>query len=402
MKNSNSFIKFLILVIIPISSCSSDDSVKEEKEENKPVKEIVLATLKTNEAEEVDVFRATIFGEIIDNGGASVTEHGVCYGVIENPTYDGTKKNSSSIKGSGEFKVNLGDLVAESVYYARAYGVNAKGVNYGNQISFITLSPVYPLLKVGEIKVAGAHDIFIDVELEEGDLDITELGIVYGTSVTPTIEGNKIIRDNIGQSFKQRISNLIPETLYYIRPYVKTSQGILYGEEISLQTIKKGDFTYSFNQNGADAATVARIKTAFDIATTYYNNFTSIVKHVTVNYSPDTPTADANFDGWIRVGANSGYQKAGTAMHEMAHTVGVGTHWKYFDDLMKTSPWKGNRANEIIQMMTDDPSAVVKGDKVHFWPYGINGAHEDDGTDFLYMMNALILQGMKEDGLPSN
>lgn len=87
-------------------------------------------------------------------------------------------------------------------------------------------------------------------------------------------------------------------------------------------------------------------------------------------------------------------------MHEMAHAVGVGQHSKY-NELMKGT-WQGKRANEILQMMTNDPAAVVKGDSMHFWPYGVNGAHEDDGSDFLYIMNALILQGMKTDGLPSN
>ncbi|KDN56622.1 hypothetical protein [Flavobacterium seoulense] len=260
---------------------------------------------------------------------------------------------------------------------------------------------IFPFLVVGEIKIAGAHDLFLDVVLKEhGDLTIQEIGLVYNSVTKSTIIDNKIARIKVEDKFKERIRNLKPETLYYVRPYAITPGGVLYGEEFVISTIKKGNFTYSFNQNGADAATVNRIKAAFDLATTYYNNFTSIVKHVTVNYSPGTPTADANFSGWINMGANVSYQKAGTAMHEMAHVVGVGQHSKY-TELMKGT-WQGKRANEILQMMTNDPSAVVKGDGMHFWPYGVNGAHEDDESDFLYIMNALILQGMKVDGLPSN
>lgn len=257
-------------------------------------------------------------------------------------------------------------------------------------------------LVIGEIKIAGAHDLFLDVELKEsGNLKVQEVGLVYGTVTKPTVATNKIARNKVENKFNQRISNLMPETLYYVRPYVITLSKVLYGEEIVISTIKKGNFTYSFNQNGADAATVSRIKTAFDLATAYYNNFTSIVKHVTVNYSPGTPTADANFNGWINMGANAAYQKAGTAMHEMAHTVGIGQHSKY-TELMQNGKWQGRRANEILQMMTNDSNAFVKGDGMHFWPYGINGSWEDDGSDFLYIMNALILQGMKADGLPSN
>ena len=42
----------------------------------------------------------------------------------------------------------------------------------------------------------------------------------------------------------------------------------------------------------------------------------------------------------------------------------------------------------------------MQGDGTHMWPYGINGAHEDNGSEFLYVANSLITQGLGEDGLP--
>lgn len=64
-----------------------------------------------------------------------------------------------------------------------------------------------------------------------------------------------------------------------------------------------------------------RLAQAFDTATEYYNNFTSIVKHLDVHYNADVPTADGNINGTIKVGSNPSYQKAGTAMHEIMHSV---------------------------------------------------------------------------------
>ena len=133
----------------------------------------------------------------------------------------------------------------------------------------------------------------------------------------------------------------------------------------------------------------------------YFNNFTSITKHVTVNYSPGTPTADANFAGWINMGAVESYQRTGTALHEMAHTVGIGQHWR-FDDLFTDNRYNGERANEIVQLMSGNDEEYIRKSGVHFWPYGINGAHEDTGEEDLYITHCLILQGMKTDGLPSN
>ena len=61
--------------------------------------------------------------------------------------------------------------------------------------------------------------------------------------------------------------------------------------------------------------------------------------------------------------------------------------------------WTGVRANEVLQFWDNDKSAKMKGDSMHMWPYGINGAQEDSGTDLLYYGNALIIEGLHEDGV---
>lgn len=404
MKFKPNYFKSLVMTIVVVCSCSSSQT--SEGTIGESVKEIKLANLQTNEALDVTGVLATISAKINDNGGSSVFERGVCYGTAENPVFEGLKKKASSVTGAGDFKVELSGLESETVYYARAYAVNSKGVAYGNQISFKTLKLASPFLVIGEIKIAGANDLFLDVTLKEhGDLKVQEIGVVYSTAAKPTITDNKIVRSKVEDKFKERVRNLKPETLYYVRPYALTSDGVLYGEQIVMSTIKKGNFTYTLNEDvNADANTKAayiRIKAAFDGATAYYNNFTSIVKHITVNYSPGTPTADANFAGNVRVGPDSRYQQIGTAMHEMAHSVGVGQHAKYWE-LMVSGKWQGKRANEILQMMSNDPLAYVKGDSQHFWPNGINGYWEDTASEDLYILHALILQGMKTDGLPSN
>ncbi len=87
-------------------------------------------------------------------------------------------------------------------------------------------------------------------------------------------------------------------------------------------------------------------------------------------------------------------------MHEIMHTVGVGQH-HYRTKMIKGGKWKGKRTNEILQFLTTGSEQSLQGDNFHFWPYGINGAHEDNEEEMLYIIHALILQGMKADGLPS-
>ncbi|MBD0831547.1 hypothetical protein [Aestuariibaculum sediminum] len=398
----------IMLLFIIAFSCSSNGASDDDVVQEEEVEEVVeLPEVSTNEPEDLTAISATFWAKIVNDGGASITERGICYGFNENPTYSKDfKTKANSYNGSGEFKTNLTDLESNKTYYARAYAINSKGVGYGNQISFVTQNVQDPVLAIGE-KVSGAHDIFLEIILEDsGDLDIEEVGIVYNTSGGATIdEDSKIVSSEVQNNYLQRVTGLDPETPYFFRPYAKTTKGVIYSDQVSVSTIKKGNFTWDLwnpasNPDAETQAAYDRITEAFNIATTYYNNFTSIVKHVNVNYSPGTPTADANFDGWINMGAKVSYQKAGTAMHEMAHTVGVGTHWKYAELMQGT--WQGSRANTILKLLTRDSNAVIKGDGTHFWPYGINGAHEDSGSDELYMIHALIIQGMKTDGLPSN
>lgn len=407
MKKIN--LMFLLLLMFSMISCSNSQLSDEKAAQLPTVTNLEKKPeVSTIEVLNIEANAATINSKVIDKGSASVTKRGVCLNTTGIPTIEnGIVYPEIFSKTTGEFSANLNDLKDDTKYYARAYAINKVGVGYGNQIVFDTKTANLPVLQMGDVTVSGVHDLFVDIKIiSSGDFPILESGVTWGIESNPTIEVNKTT-DKISKSaakFKQRIRNLKGETSYYVRPYAKTEKGVNYGEQVILRTIKAGNFTfYMWEDPAADSntkAAYARIRSAFETATAYYNNFTSIEKHITVNYSPGTPTADGNISGWINMGSNQSYQRSGTAMHEIAHTIGVGTHWKWAE-LMKGT-WQGNRTKQILTMMTDSLYTVLYGDGLHFWPYGINGANEDNGDEMLYITNALILQGMKADGLPSN
>ena len=74
-------------------------------------------------------------GGIVDaNGGTSITQRGVVWSVITNPTTaDSITQNGV---GTGTFLSLLSDLSVDSSYYARAYAINNAGTAYGNEIIF--------------------------------------------------------------------------------------------------------------------------------------------------------------------------------------------------------------------------------------------------------------------------
>jgi hypothetical protein len=68
-----------------------------------------------------------------------------------------------------------------------------------------------------------------------------------------------------------------------------------------------------------------RITAAMDAAVANYNTWGAFNKIIRVTYVPSVPTADANFNGNMRFGANTRYMVVETAQHELAHCYGVGT-----------------------------------------------------------------------------
>ena len=123
------------------------------------------------------------------------------------------------------------------------------------------------------------------------------------------------------------IQNLNPSTVYYMRAYVLTQDNAVgYGDILKVITIPKGTVSYSLSSNVTQEH-YTRIDNAMASAVNYFNELTSIQGHrLSVNYGSGTPTAEASYGGWMRFGPSTSYQQTGTALHELGHTIGVGTH----------------------------------------------------------------------------
>jgi uncharacterized protein (TIGR02145 family) len=91
----------------------------------------------TSDVTSITTYTAKSGGTVIsDGGGGSVTERGLCWSVIQNPTTDDNITEEEP--GLGPFTSNLIDLKANTTYYLRAYAINATGTGYGNEVIFTT------------------------------------------------------------------------------------------------------------------------------------------------------------------------------------------------------------------------------------------------------------------------
>ena len=67
---------------------------------------------------------------------------------------------------------------------------------------------------------------------------IIERGFCWGTKKTPTIEGNHTSTGSDTGIYSYSLTNLTNNTTYYVRSYVKTNFGIVYGEEKIFTTVE--------------------------------------------------------------------------------------------------------------------------------------------------------------------
>ena len=125
--------------------------------EEPPTPEITLPTVITASVTEIAENTAKGGGEVTNDGGADVTERGICWSTNANPTI--TNSHVSAGVGTGTFSVTMSGLSANTTYHVRAYATNEVGTAYGLDKEFTTL----------EGGGSGEHE-YVDLGLPSGTL----------------------------------------------------------------------------------------------------------------------------------------------------------------------------------------------------------------------------------------
>jgi hypothetical protein len=103
----------------------------------------IVPTITTNTVLHITEATAVSGGNILNNGGATIINRGVCWSTKSNPTINDNR--SSDGNDIGYFISNLNGLSpgtmwlkSNTTYYVRAYATNSVGAGYGNEVSFTT------------------------------------------------------------------------------------------------------------------------------------------------------------------------------------------------------------------------------------------------------------------------
>lgn len=130
----------------------------------------------------------------------------------------------------------------------------------------------------------------------------------------------------------------------------------------------------SANPTADEQDAYKRITAVMDSAVKLYNTYSNLSKFINVYYAPGVPTAEASSNGDLRFGENRSYMVVPTAMHEMAHTMGIGTTSEYAATCVD-GVFRDDKVQAKLREM-DGPNAELHCDRQHIWPYGLNQASE--------------------------
>jgi hypothetical protein len=178
-------------------------------------------------------------GNIANTGGSIVTARGLCWSTNPNPTINDSI--SSNGNGLGTYTAVITGLILNTTYYVRAYATNAQGTAYGNELSFTTTSQILPpqstpIIATSQIQKTDSNYVGGGYISYNGGSAITQQGVCWNVTGTPTVNDNIVIDDSTGQGFFST-NVTIPNTCnvtYYVRAYANNAMGIAYGNQVTV------------------------------------------------------------------------------------------------------------------------------------------------------------------------
>ncbi len=184
-------------------------------------------------------YTATGNGTITALGGPPPTQYGVVWDINPNPDADlltsKTKQGAYSGAVPFAFQSSIINLTPNVLYHVRAYATNTAGTSYGVELTFTTPG-LTPIVVTGDVSAIGTTTANVNCFLTNlGVPNAVEFGVVWGTSVNPTILGNKIIHDPpvVIEPYTINLTGLTPGTLYHVRAYATNDAGTSYGADLT-------------------------------------------------------------------------------------------------------------------------------------------------------------------------
>ena len=190
-------------------------------------------------------FSVILEANVTDSGTSAISKAGFCWSTTnQTPTVDDSLNDLTSQLKDGKTTLNtaLTDLAANTTYFIRAYATNEQGTSYSEVFTFKTAEAKAPTLSAITQKDATDFSVTIEAEVTDGgNSAVTKAGFCWSTeNKEPTVkDSTKELADQLtgeNKKLSHALTELQPDTTYYIRAYATNNGGTTYSEVFTFKT----------------------------------------------------------------------------------------------------------------------------------------------------------------------
>jgi uncharacterized protein (TIGR02145 family) len=265
--------RFILLfsVLLAFFGCEKDPTINS------------LPTITTGTSSNISYTTATVSFSIANNN--AIEEAGIVWDT--KGTMNSISNFVESSVGVGAHTISLSSLSSGTTIYYKAYAKDGYGnYIYGEVKSFITKKIVLPVVTTSDLSDILEFTATCGGTITLGSFSITERGVCYNTTGSPTINNYTITTGTGSGTYTSKLTGLTPNTKYYVRAYaIDSYDNCVYGAAKSFTTIQQETGTFT---DARDNVTYNWVKIgnqvwmAENLRATKYNSGTAI-PNVTVN-----------------------------------------------------------------------------------------------------------------------
>ena len=194
------------------------------------------------------------YGTVLSDGGGDILERGVCWYGEPYPTFTLLEDHTAPVLSDhrmvaggdlGSFSCELNHYGTDSIYYFRAYAKNDAGVSYGSEKVLVSIfdpnlgdEPILledlPKVTITSVSdVTESHALCVGAVTDDGGSAIVERGFCWRADNSYSYHYLNLQGTD---AFTGILSNLLPNTTYYVRAYATNEKGRGYSNEMSFTT----------------------------------------------------------------------------------------------------------------------------------------------------------------------
>jgi len=193
----------------------------------------------TGVASDLTTSSVKMSGAATFDSGFTITQKGISWDTLPNPTLLKPIGYSEEGAGIGSFISSVANLTENKKYYYCAYATNEKGTTYGAILAFQTGILTLPAVSTSPYNNVTTNSATCGGNVTNaGNGTVSARGVCWNTTGNPTLENSldHTTNGNGTGTFTSSITGLNEGTTYFVTAYATNEKGTTYGDQVSFTT----------------------------------------------------------------------------------------------------------------------------------------------------------------------